>query len=332
MKVALKNNRTELRTSAAARNHSATHPSFVPVRSGRHPAPSADPPSMAPSKAEEEAAAATPCGPIEARGGDDVARWLPLVRRLATHVLAAAPSEETLEDIEGDGYEALLRALESFDPSKGGTIEGWIALKVRGAMIDGMRRHSPGPFRRRERRERLGSVEFVSLDAPIRAADSDAQLTLAEALPDREAVPVAEVVEEREQLAAKRKRLRVALAKLTYRERRIMVMRHVEEMSVAEVAKRECLSKSSIFKIERDVRIKASGIDCPPPGDFYGLSERELEVLEHTATGASAPETAQRLRRSTETIKSHRKTAIAKLKARNMHHAIAKAYRLGILR
>jgi hypothetical protein len=51
---------------------------------------------------------------------------------------------------------------------------------------------------------------------------------------DPEAVPVAELVEEREQLAVKRKLVHLALVHLALdnlntREQRIMVMRHVEE-------------------------------------------------------------------------------------------------------
>ena len=61
------------------------------------------------------------------------------------------------------------------------------------------------------------------------------------------------------------------------------------------------------------------------------LSEMELTVLKSSAAGETSRETAKRLRKSTETVKTQRRAVIAKLKARNMCHALSKAYRLGIL-
>jgi RNA polymerase sigma factor for flagellar operon FliA len=264
-------------------------------------------------------------------GADEVACWLPLVRSLARRLLRAAPASETLDDLEGDGYEALIHALSTFDRDKGATLAGWISVRVRGAMIDGMRRRHPGPFRRRDVRERLGSIEFVSLDAPLTRAGADADLTLAEVLEDREAVPVADVVEDRGQVALQRRVVRRALDNLSKREQRILVMRHVGEMTAAEVAACEGLSEGSVHRIERFAQIKAAAATRPPARRVDGLSAHELEVLEDAAAGATARETAKRLRRSAETIKSHRKAAIEKLGARNMCQAVSNAHRLGIL-
>lgn len=262
--------------------------------------------------------------------------WLPLVRSLARQLQKAAPATESLDDLEGDGYEALIHALSTFDPDNGASLSSWITLKVRGAMIDGLRRRQPGPYRRREERERLGSVEFVPLDAPVNGAGGGADLTLAEVLADRDAVPVPELVEERELLAVKRRLVRRALDNLTKREQRIMVMRHVEEMSTAEVALCEGLSEGRIHKIERFAQIKAAAAalapaSLTPAARVDGLSGPELEVLADAAAGATARETAKRLRRSAETVKTHRKAAIEKLGARNMCQAVSTAHRLGIL-
>jgi RNA polymerase sigma factor (sigma-70 family) len=261
----------------------------------------------------------------------DEVTWLPFVRSLARQLLKAAPATESIDDLEGDGYEALIHALSTFDPDNGASLASWISLKVRGAMIDGLRRRQPGPYRRREERERLGSVEFVPLDAPVNGGGAGAELTLAEVLADREAVPVPELVEERELLAVKRRLVRRALDNLTKREQRIMVMRHVEEMSTAEVALCEGLSEGRIHKIERFAQIKAAAAALAPAARVDGLSAPELEVLADAAAGATARETAKRLRRSAETIKTHRKAAIEKLGARNMCQAVSTAHRMGIL-
>ena len=262
---------------------------------------------------------------------DAMAQWFPFVKRLAQQTYKVAPRGELLDDLEGDGFEALVRALDSFDPTRGVPPEGWIALKVRGAMIDGLRRRYPGPYRRRRQRERLGSVEFVSLDTPVGGAE--AGLTLEETLTDIAAIPVEEQVEEREHLAAKRNRLRSALEKLSKREKRILLLRHVKEMSVAEVAACEGVTEDRVYKIECVARVKAGGEDpsAASSSDPSRLSKSELTVLQSAAAGDTILETAKRLRRSSETVKQHRSAVIRKLGARNMYHALSKAYQVGIL-
>jgi DNA-binding CsgD family transcriptional regulator len=183
----------------------------------------------------------------------------------------------------------------------------------------------------RQQRGRLDSVEFVSLDAPVGAAE--AGLTLEETLADVTAIPVDEQVEERDHMAARRSRLSAALEKLSEREKRILVLRHVREMSVAEVAACEGVTEGRIHRIERDARIKAGGVasSATSSNDPYRLSEIELKVLQSTAAGDTTLETAKRLRRSIQTVKTHRSAVIKKLRARNMCHALAKAYQVGIL-
>jgi RNA polymerase sigma factor for flagellar operon FliA len=262
---------------------------------------------------------------------DGVAQWLSFVKCLARQTYRLAPRGESLDDLEGDGFEALLRALDSFDATKGGTPESWITLKVRGAMIDGMRRRHPGPYRKRPERERLGpsAVKFVSFDAP--AGPADPGLTLGETLADGAEVLVEEQVEERDQLDPARRRVRAALGNLSKREKRLLLLRHVEELSVGELAAREGVTERRIYQIERAAAIKVRGESSPDAAAPSDLSGIELKVLQSTAAGDTAAETAKRLGRSIETVRTHRKAVVKKLRARNMCHALSKAYRLGIL-
>jgi DNA-binding CsgD family transcriptional regulator len=62
-----------------------------------------------------------------------------------------------------------------------------------------------------------------------------------------------------------------------------------------------------------------------PPADRFGLSEAELEVLQHAANGLTTAETADELSKSSETVKTQRNRAILKLAARNTTHAACKA-------
>lgn len=61
------------------------------------------------------------------------------------------------------------------------------------------------------------------------------------------------------------------------------------------------------------------------------LSPRQLQVLRCAALGLSADASAAELGMAPETVKSHRRLAIAKLAARNTTHAIAMAAAAGVL-
>ena len=61
------------------------------------------------------------------------------------------------------------------------------------------------------------------------------------------------------------------------------------------------------------------------------LSTPEQAVLEAAAAGLSAKETADRLVKSEHTIVAQRRALEAKLGARNLPHAIALAFRYGLL-
>ena len=61
------------------------------------------------------------------------------------------------------------------------------------------------------------------------------------------------------------------------------------------------------------------------------VTEREAEVLGYAARGFTSEQTAIILFLSVETVKHHRKQAIAKLYAANTTHAVALAARDGLI-
>jgi DNA-binding CsgD family transcriptional regulator len=61
------------------------------------------------------------------------------------------------------------------------------------------------------------------------------------------------------------------------------------------------------------------------------LSEAELRVLKAAAAGLTVDQTADRLERSPETVRTHRKKILARLGAVNMTHAVALAFASEIL-
>ena len=66
--------------------------------------------------------------------------------------------------------------------------------------------------------------------------------------------------------------------------------------------------------------------------DRPALSPREHEILERTASGASAPEIAGELQISTATVKTHLRNLYEKLGVSERAAAVAEAMRRGLLR
>ncbi len=62
------------------------------------------------------------------------------------------------------------------------------------------------------------------------------------------------------------------------------------------------------------------------------LSKRELEVIELTAAGCTESSAADKLFISEHTVHTHRHNILKKLEAKTMPHAVAKAFRQGIIK
>jgi RNA polymerase sigma factor FliA len=88
----------------------------------------------------------------------------PLVRRIAHHLLARLPSSVNVEDLIQSGMIGLLEAAASYDASRGASFETFAGIRIRGAMIDEVRRGdwSPRSVHRNARRvaESIRNVEL----------------------------------------------------------------------------------------------------------------------------------------------------------------------------
>ncbi len=72
----------------------------------------------------------------------DIRALLPLVRRAAARLKRLVPSLD-LDDLVGDGSIGLIRAVDSFDPHRGPTLEQYARRLILGAMLNGVRRMDP---------------------------------------------------------------------------------------------------------------------------------------------------------------------------------------------
>lgn len=63
-----------------------------------------------------------------------------LVKRIAYHLLARLPASVQVDDLIQSGMIGLLEAANNFDHSKGASFETFAGIRIRGAMLDEMRR------------------------------------------------------------------------------------------------------------------------------------------------------------------------------------------------
>ncbi|TAM11506.1 MAG: RNA polymerase sigma factor FliA [Nevskiaceae bacterium] len=63
-----------------------------------------------------------------------------LVRRIAYHLLARLPSNVDIDDLIQSGTIGLLEAARNFDPKGGASFETFAGIRIRGAMLDELRR------------------------------------------------------------------------------------------------------------------------------------------------------------------------------------------------
>ena len=63
-----------------------------------------------------------------------------LVKRIAYHLLARLPASVLVDDLIQSGMIGLLEATKNFDSSKGASFETFAGIRIRGAMLDEMRR------------------------------------------------------------------------------------------------------------------------------------------------------------------------------------------------
>ena len=91
--------------------------------------------------------------PLVARQRDRIAAGLPFVESLARRVAASMPHSIELGDLVQDGMLGLIDAACRFDEARGIKFETFAERRVRGAMIDALRRDAWPRGVRRQRRE-----------------------------------------------------------------------------------------------------------------------------------------------------------------------------------
>jgi RNA polymerase sigma factor for flagellar operon FliA len=94
---------------------------------------------------------------------DLIERYLPLVRNVVDRIKLTLPSHIDADDLYSVGVTGLIAAVRKYDPEQGHTFAGYAATRIRGAILDELRRMDWCPRRARARgrklKEAIGALE-----------------------------------------------------------------------------------------------------------------------------------------------------------------------------
>ena len=226
---------------------------------------------------------------------DRIAAGLPFVESLARRVASSMPHSIEIGDLVQDGMLGLIDAACRFDEARGIKFETFAERRVRGAMIDALRRDAWPRGVRRQRREleaareelrrelgaepsladlaaRIGSdetrlgrtivrINTIESTSPLSAGDNVDGSTLPAALVPSEPPSPDSAYEEREV----RDRVRAAIASLPPRERKVIGMYYYAEATMKQIGTEIGVNESRVSQLHARAiqRLrKALGADC----------------------------------------------------------------------
>ena len=222
-----------------------------------------------------------------------IEQYLPLVKRIAGRLAMSLPSHVEEDDIIGYGVFGLLDALERFEAARGWKFETYASIRIRGAMIDGLRIMDwvPHSARQKVKRVQEGFVELesrlgraatveevaellkvegkeiegvlaqaqiltlTSFDETTTDQEGDTSGTSLNLLRDTEAQEAFQEVEKEEQ----KQILAEAVEKLPEKEKLVIALYYQEELTLKEIAAVLKLSESRISQLHSQAVLRLRG-------------------------------------------------------------------------
>ena len=217
--------------------------------------------------------------PIAASQNRRIVASLPFVEALARRMAASMPNSIDLGDLVQDGVLGLIDAAHRFDEDRGIKFETFAERRVRGAMIDALRRDAWPRGVRRQRREldaarealrrelghepsmadlaaRVGSDEKRLSRTIVRINTIEATSPLATGEHfDESSLPTALVPSEPDapdtayEKAETRDRIRVAIAALPWRERKVVGLYYYGEVTMKQIGAEIGVNESRVSQL-----------------------------------------------------------------------------------
>lgn len=112
-------------------------------------------------------------------GDELVNQYAPLVKKIAYHLMARLPSSVQVDDLIQAGMLGLLDAANQYNPSQGASFETYASIRIRGSMLDDLRRLDWAPKSvHRKSRDLAAAIHQVENETGREANDRE----IAEAL------------------------------------------------------------------------------------------------------------------------------------------------------
>lgn len=107
-----------------------------------------------------------------------VVKYLPLVTAAVARLAMTLPDHVDRDDLQSVGLVGLLHALRNFDPTCGTSFETYARMRVRGAMLDELRRMDWIPRTIHEKARKIQNA-MIELEQQLGKAPTDAQMAKA---------------------------------------------------------------------------------------------------------------------------------------------------------
>ena len=207
---------------------------------------------------------------------DQVAQHVPLVKRIAYHLMGRLPDTVQIDDLIQAGMLGLLEAIKHYDASQGASFETYAGIRIRGSMLDELRRADWTPrsvhkkarevaeaireIENRNGREARDSevasylgVSMTDYGQILQDSQSCKTFSVEELIQGEDSViddihdsyqPEEELLKQHFQMA-----LAKAIAALPERERLVVSLYYDEEMNLREIGKVLDVSESRVSQI-----------------------------------------------------------------------------------
>jgi len=222
---------------------------------------------------------------------EQIEQYLPLVKRIAGRLAISLPQHVDEDDLTGYGVFGLLDALERFDPARGVKFETYATLRIRGAIIDGLRTMDWVPHSARQKLKRIqdayGEIEarlgrpahneevaeYLNMELKdLEAAINQGQMLTLTSL-DEVAVgeegenapktqlidPLAQEAFQEVELLEQKKLLAEAIEKLPEKEKMVVALYYQEDLTLKEIAAIMKLSESRISQLHSQAILRLRG-------------------------------------------------------------------------
>ena len=219
---------------------------------------------------------------------DLITQHVDLVKRIAQHLIARLPSTVDIDDLLQSGMVGLLEAAGNFDPGRGASFETYAGIRIRGAMLDDIRKHDWTPrsvhHKYRKVAEAINAIEGeagraaksseiaerlgISVDEyhKILADSSSSRLFSLEETLDEPSLhrspPKADTATPEQELFQSQFRGRLAeeINRLPERERLVLSLYYEQDLNLKEIGQVLDVTESRVCQIHGQAMVRLRGV------------------------------------------------------------------------